>query len=356
MDVSNMMTSFAISKGTHNINLNRKGCSPVERILGSQQGSYLVKFADGSESWVKRDRINPVLTNEFDTRPFVEEFNSGRDTSGGSVYVYIRTSRESRKAASEFDHTDTGTSIEVQKLELCNLAKGDNLKVEKIGMDAGQSAKDMNNLRGLEYLCHQIEEDLEAGTTKGAVYLYVWNVSRFSRNTRQALDLLDHLTDLGVVIFFAGEGVTYDSAAGRHAVRMALSAAQFHSESTSELVQKVVLLKKQKGTFTRKYSERPDAPYGKRWSLSGTLVDNPEELSVISTIKKMYNSTKSATKVVRYLKIKGERLRGKVITEMMVKTLSQDAPPEFVPPRENASTNQRTEPKQVLRRRKNARS
>ena len=322
-----LFSSLKINTGSNRILVGKSNSiGEVDEILefSPSKGAYLVRFTDGSEQWINRRNINPVLTNEFDTREFVNEFNKDRDTSQGHAFLYIRTSRPSQKSFSEPDHTDTSSSIEVQKLELSNLARESNLMIQRIGIDTGRSAKDMSNLVGLEFLCEQIEDFIENEnpSSPSPVYLYVWNVSRFSRNTLQALNILDKLKSIGVTVFFKEEGVSYDTPAGRHSVRVALSAAQLHSEGTSELVKKVIQLKKRKGTYISRATKKPVAPYGKRLTARGTLEDNPEELAVIKEIVKLYQKCKNPTKVSRAMNLKDRKLRGKNITEAIVKALT----------------------------------
>lgn len=302
--------------------------SAVDKIAGysPMKAAYHVLFTDGSLQWIKKDNINPVLTEDYDSKMFADQFNLGRDTSQGYAFLYLRTSAEGpQPEEGRLWSSDTSASIEVQRTELCSLVSSANLSLQRFGTDTGRSAKDMNNLHGLELLVEQIEifnESDDPDNPRGPVFLYVWNVSRLSRNSKQAIALLDRLSSEGVTVIFKEEGVSYSTAAGRHAVRTALSAAQLHSEGTSELVQKVVQLKKKNGT-RRAGNCRTFAPYGKKLAQDGSFVDFPEEMKTIATVLKLYSQAKNATKVARILATKRIKLRCRPITEAMIKSFAQ---------------------------------
>jgi DNA invertase Pin-like site-specific DNA recombinase len=319
-DVSVAKLSISTSKGSRiRLNSSMKNVFSVDKILSycPMKTAYQVLFTDGSKQWIVRRNINSVLTTEFDTHEYVDSANQNRDVSQGYAFLYLRTSKG--QVESRCGSTEDSTSIEVQKTELTNFVKFENLKLQGIGMDMGRSAKDMTNLWGLEFLVDQILDFVENEELDGPVYLYIWNVSRFSRNTNQAVELLNKLSEAGVTVFFKEEGVTYSTAAGRHAVRTGLSAAQLHSEGTSELVKKVIQLKKSKGEL--KTRNGFFVPYGKTRTETG-LIDNDKELETISTAIKLFSKTKNAAKVVKLLAAKGLRLRGKRITEAMIKSFS----------------------------------
>lgn len=328
MDITIPFSKLSTSRGSSRIRLGSslKNVHAVDKILSfsTLKCAYSVRFMDGSDQWVKKQDINRVLINEFDTRDFVNSFNEGRNTSQGYAFLYLRTSRENPES-SHLSQGENSTSIEVQKQELSNLAKRSNLLIQAIGSDTGKSAKDMKNLKGLEFLCDQIAEfndSEDKDCPRGPVYLYVWNVSRFSRNTTQAVALLDQLTSSGVFVSFKEEGVSYNTAAGRHIVRSALSAAQLHSEATSELVKRVIQIKKSKGEYRVK-SKKAFVPYGKMLLQDGSLANNPDEFEIISTAAKLYERVKNATKVAKLLAVKGLKLRRKRISEEMVKSFIQ---------------------------------
>ena len=75
--------------------------------------------------------------------------------------------------------------------------------------------KNMDKMNGLKYLCNIASR----GQT-----IYVYDISRFSRNTREALNLLENLKEKGVSLFSVTEELGYNSVASRNQFRLQLCA------------------------------------------------------------------------------------------------------------------------------------
>jgi len=282
--------------------------SPVDKLTdyNATTQQYLVKFTGYSaQEWIHVDNINPILTDEYQSRKFIEAFNAKHPaTKPDKVFMYLRTSRE---------RDPTTASIELQREQIADYVAHQGYSLAGIGIDTGRSAKDMGNLIGLEYVLHLIDQEEDSDVP---IHLIVWNVSRFSRNTDQAIHKLNELQSKGVDTYFLMDGVSYNTASGRHTIRMALSTAQHHSEATSELVKRILQLKKRQGKHIG------GLPFGKQRDGEGRLEDDPNEMSVIKKIGTIYRQCKfNVSKTVAALLKKKITLRGRMVSKATINTL-----------------------------------
>ena len=134
------------------------------------------------------------------------------------AYIYCRVSSKKQS-----NNTHGHTSLEVQE-ELCRKYCNDNnIKVVKVVKEA-YSAKNLNILNGLNYLC-----DIAC---KGQKIIF-YDVSRFSRNTSQALNLIEKLSNNDVSIYAVVEKLSYNTPTEQHQFRIHLSCAQQYSDMCS---------------------------------------------------------------------------------------------------------------------------
>ena len=146
------------------------------------------------------------------------------------AYIYCRVSS---KRQSDIGHT----SLEVQE-DLCKqYCLNNDIKVIKVVKEA-YSARNMDRLDGLKYLC-----DIATSGQKIVVY----DVSRFSRNTRQALNIIENLKQNKVSVYAVVEKLSYDTPAEQHQFRMQLSCAQQYSDMLSLKISNSVSYRKCNG-------------------------------------------------------------------------------------------------------------
>ena len=146
------------------------------------------------------------------------------------AYIYCRVSS---KRQSDIGHT----SLEVQENLCKQYCLNNDIKVIKIVKEA-YSARNMDRLDGLKYLC-----DIATSGQKIVVY----DVSRFSRNTRQALNIIENLKQNKVSVYAVVEKLSYDTPAEQHQFRMQLSCAQQYSDMLSLKISNSVSYRKCNG-------------------------------------------------------------------------------------------------------------
>lgn len=148
------------------------------------------------------------------------------------AYIYCRVSSKN-----QCNIINGHTSLEVQE-ELCRKYCLDNdIKVIKVVKET-YSARNMDRLEGLKYLC-----DITSSGQKIVVY----DVSRFSRNTKQALNIIENLKKNKASVYAVVEKLSYDTPTEQHQFRIQLSCAQQYSDMLSLKVSNSVSYRKCNG-------------------------------------------------------------------------------------------------------------
>jgi DNA invertase Pin-like site-specific DNA recombinase len=190
------------------------------------------------------------------------------------VYIYCRVSSKQQSIIS-----NGNTSLEVQENLCRRYCENKGYRVIKVVKEV-YSARNMDKLSGLDYLC-----DIAVSGQK----IIVYDISRFSRNTRQALNILEDLKNKNVSVYSVAEKLSYDNPAEQHQFRMQLSCSQQYSDMCSLKVSNSVLYRKNIGhslgpaSFGYKHI-RDDNNIRKK-------VVNDEEMKIIERIRLLKNET-----------------------------------------------------------------
>jgi DNA invertase Pin-like site-specific DNA recombinase len=190
------------------------------------------------------------------------------------VYIYCRVSSKQQSIIS-----NGNTSLEVQENLCRRYCENKGYRVIKVVKEV-YSARNMDKLAGLDYLC-----DITVSGQK----IIVYDISRFSRNTRQALNILEDLKNKNVSVYAVAEKLSYDTPAEQHQFRMQLSCSQQYSDMCALKVSNSVLYRKNIGhslgpaSFGYKHI-RDDNNIRKK-------VVNDEEMKIIERIRLLKNET-----------------------------------------------------------------
>jgi DNA invertase Pin-like site-specific DNA recombinase len=315
----------SILKNTHiqpQFNLSQRGVKKVECILAEKsikgRMHYLIKWETNEEeeqeeeesvSWLPIEDISRYTLQLYHLNKEATNFNKLIIAPQHFAYLYLRTSKPRVN--------DGQVSIEVQKNDMMQYCKANNIAIRGITIDEGTSAKNMKNLEGLNIILETIETD---------DILMVWDVSRFSRNSLQALHLLEELTLRNIYTYFIRENLSYEGAMAKHHIRQALSEAQLKSENTSERVKAAIQYKKSLGNYIGQ------AKYGYTiTNIDGirTLVKCNVEQQNIGLVNKLCNQYQKTYNLSRLrpshydeiaykLNKSGLRFRGKLFTRSNV--------------------------------------
>lgn len=148
------------------------------------------------------------------------------------VYIYARVSTKKQG-----NYLGGHASLECQRTFCRNYARNKKWTVEKI-VSEEYSARDMDKMKCLRSLLNVMRD--------GSILLF-YNLSRFSRNTRQALNLIEKLKSRGITLVSAQEDIDTSTAFGRQTLRSQLSSAEYESDVIGERVRRVREFKKSLG-------------------------------------------------------------------------------------------------------------
>lgn len=195
-----------------------------------------------------------------------------------NVYIYCRVSSK------EQSNLSTGhISLEVQEINCREYADKQGWTVKKVVTEVS-SAREMGKLKNLMALIKEIKK------TRTEATLMFNNISRFSRNTLEALLLIRDLKKHNISVFSVQEQVNMNTGGGRHTFRIMLSNAEYESDMISERVRQAFAIKRQMG------SELGMAPYGYEAVVDGNIrrfVDNAYEQNVVLFVCEAFKCEKT---------------------------------------------------------------
>ena len=210
-----------------------KLCYPID-IIGSKLENnkcyFLVQWHGyKNPTWEPEEHIShrTDLIEEHRNMLLIE--NLGMKTGG---YIYCRVSSKQQSK-----YNEGHTSLYVQEQEISKYCDENDINVISVVHDA-YSAKNMDRLVGLQYLC----AIASAGQT-----IYVYNISRFSRNAHHALNILEELNDRKISTHSVSENITYSNASGSNQFRLQLCASTYYSDLCSQKVKASIDFRRTRG-------------------------------------------------------------------------------------------------------------
>lgn len=154
--------------------------------------------------------------------------------------VYLRVSSKKQS-----DFVKGHTSFNVQKQECLDYANDNEYSVKKLVKET-RSARYLYKQRGLLNIIAKNEN----------ITLIVYNVSRLSRNTKEALFLLDKMEEKNITLVSATENLNLNTSSGRHSFRTLLSSAELESDTIGDRVRRSIEYRRSIGSYIGR------APYG----------------------------------------------------------------------------------------------
>ena len=296
---------------THDLAIDDQTLYKVHSLIDFNpvNNTYLVKWdGDFEPSWEPVSNISNDLIDDFNLNIEIINHNSSIANPVSIVFPYLRISR---------GLLPNITSIDVQKLHIFNHAKRNQSLIAKVFIDTGISACNMQNLKSLNYMVNVLENNVFPDFINEKFHhlpkeVFCFDVSRFSRNTLQALQILDRLEKLHINVFFLTENVSYEHFSGKHVIRSFLSDAQLLSNRTSEKVKKSIQFKRANGLHVG------SCAFG--WKLiNGVKVINIDEKKIILKIKMMFKKLKCFSKVADAMNNTSYTFRNKKFTPSNVK-------------------------------------
>ena len=222
-----------------------------------------------------------------------------------NVAIYTRVSTE--------DQAREGSSLEVQREFLEGFAKREGWKVYypepgKVYMDDGVSG----NLAKRPALNRLL---IDARRKKFDIVV-VYKIDRFARNNRLMLNLVEELDGMGVGFKSATESFDTVTAAGKMALSMLGTVAQFERDRIIERVFPGMIKGVERGNWQgARYS-----PFGYNYSKEKKLLEVvPQEAKIVKAIYAMYLSGQSTPQIAGHLYQKDYKTRsgGKFHTKLV---------------------------------------
>lgn len=284
----------------------------IENILEKEyhDGKYFYKI-----KWVGKKTLTWIEESDFIEKDALNDFNTceknrNDPTTKKRTWIYIRTSRRN-------NYVDE-ISLADQEQQCIDFSAANEFTIVGIYRDNGVSAKNMEKLFGLNQILEKIGKN---------ECILVYDVTRFSRNMGQAIDILEHLrNNKHAVVHSVHDNVTWNNnATNRHIFRQLLSTSQLLSDTVSEKVKSSIKFKRTRGDHVG-YT-----PYGYKISIVDgrkKLVKNPTEIDVICKIfeinNNLCNDIKSKghyTKIANSINKTYRNRRNKKFTPRFVKKL-----------------------------------
>ena len=242
--------------------------------------------------------------NDVDCKCEVEISNYLREKNIHTAYLFCRVSTADQATA-------VNVSLKAQESELrfavSSLSEFTRFKVYSISKSAYKNIPTV--LAQIGYACLPGDG------------IFVWRVDRLSRNIVKYLGWLEDLNDRGVLIYSHQEKLTYSEK--KLEFLQAVLDAQKEASLLGERVKMSYRLKRQRGD-----EKVGNLPYGKKYfrvlstdnpseTLKKTVVDNPDEMSIIDRIKAK-KAKFDPTLMAEQLNSEGLKKRGRKWNKMSV--------------------------------------
>ncbi|VVU95174.1 Resolvase, N terminal domain [seawater metagenome] len=217
-------------------------------------------------------------------------------------YLYCRVSSEKQA-----DFKNGHTSLEVQQNALYKYCEENDIDVEHCYYDI-YSARDMSKLYYLNHLISICKKDDK---------ILFYDVTRFSRNTQQALNILEKLAEKGISVFSVNDVCGYSSISQKNMFRVLLSKAENESDLLSSRIKASVNFRRSRGDYIG------NPGYGFKCVKNSKGIrkkkTNKEELAVIHLIKKMFNDNYSFKEISFKLNEMKIKKRNRSWSPLMIK-------------------------------------
>jgi DNA invertase Pin-like site-specific DNA recombinase len=239
----------------------------------------------------------------------IQEYNNlcliGKLSLKNNGYIYVRVSSKKQS-----EYSNGNTSLEVQEKMCRNYCDETKTHVLEVVREV-YSAKNMDKLKGLQYLLNI--------AIKGQT-IYIYDISRFSRNIKQALNILEESQTKGINIFSVTEKLSYLDPYSRNLFRIQLCAANFLSESISQKVNASIAFRRERGDVIGSVSFGYMTKKEEKTNIR-IKIPNPEEIRIIDIVKDCVKYKKNIKKILSILNFENILFRGKKPTFLSVNRL-----------------------------------
>jgi DNA invertase Pin-like site-specific DNA recombinase len=214
--------------------------------------------------------------------------------TGGYIYCRVSSTQQSK-------YNDGHTSLQVQEKYIREYCETNDINVIRVVKEV-YSARNMDKLCGLKYLC----DIASAGQT-----IYVYDISRFSRNIHHSVNILEELKDRKISVHSVSENITYSNSSGRNQFRLQLCASTYYSDLCSHKVKASIAFRRARGDYIGNTSYGYMTEVDKKTNIRIKIPCVPE-MKVIESIREMDKRWVHPNIIVDTLIKKGINFRGRI--------------------------------------------
>lgn len=193
-------------------------------------------------------------------------------------YLYVRVSHESQ--------VESGLSIDAQRENLVKYCVENNIVNYELVFDKGISGKSLKKREGMQYILKHC---------KSNDVILVQKLDRFSRNTYEALTIINDLNEKGILVKALYDDIDTTTSDGRFRLLIQLGLAEYEREKVSERIRTVFKHKINNGEMTTGKKVYGYDTVDKR------LVINENEAVIVRECFNHYVLTHNLTELVRYM-------------------------------------------------------
>jgi len=181
---------------------------------------------------------------------------------------------------------EEGISLDTQETRIKDYCKYKQFQEPIFYKDEGISGKNMKRPQLIKLL-----EDIKEGT-----YIIVAELSRLSRNTKDALNILEQINNKKGILISLSPDIDFSSPSGKMMYTMLSAFSTFERDTISERVS--VNMK----NLSKQNKLRPKPPFGFKFiGKDKDMVKDQEQQVILDIIKKKYSEGNGYTKISRYL-------------------------------------------------------
>jgi site-specific DNA recombinase len=195
-----------------------------------------------------------------------------KNTAPGHAIGYVRVSTDRQAGA--------GVSLDAQTARIQAMATVQDVALEDVIVDAGESAKSLNR-PGMGRLLALIE-------ARQVQIVIVAKLDRLTRSVRDLAELLERFERRGVALVSVSESLDTGTAAGRLVLNVMMSVAQWEREAIGERTREALRHKKASGQRVG------TVPYGFQLANDGlTLEPSRDEQRTLEMIRRLHRAGRS---------------------------------------------------------------
>ena len=293
----------------------------IESVYKDNQLYYHVKWKGYKETtWEPEKHITHRidLIQEYRDMTMIENMSLKN-----GAYIYCRVSSKEQSK-----YNEGHTSLEVQEQNIRRHCSENDIDVVECVRET-YSARNMDKMKGLQYLL----DIAPSGRT-----IFVYDISRFSRNIQHALNILDTLSKRNINVCSVSENINYNTPSGKNQFRLQLCSTTYFSDMLSQKIKASIYYRSRRGDYIG------STPFGFSTEVDEKTnirrkVENQQEMEIIEKIRERKDEDEE--EIVKYLNKNNITFRNKIPTVSGVKRILRRFNNDLRPPPSYGKTKRR---------------